>query len=93
MHHELRLDLVHRIKSDADYDQQTCSSEERGKTLADSEPHHEGRQYRNDREKDRARKRNLRQDVVDEVGSVLPGPDTRDEPALFLHVIRDIRSG
>ena len=83
-HHQLRLELLHRIEGDADDDQQRGSAEqERGTGLGD-----ENRRERRDRRQEqRAGERQPGEDAIEELGRWPAGPHPGDEPAVLLEVV------
>src|SRR6185312_7501467 len=64
-HHQLRLELLDRVESDADHDQDRGPAEKEVRArLVDQQ----GRQRRNGGEEDRARERQSRQDAIEIFG-------------------------
>src|SRR5690606_34609311 len=84
-HEEVRLDLLERVERDADEDEQARPAVEAGEARRDPGLRGERREDRDEAEEDRARQRDPRQDVVDELARLLARPDARDEAALPLH--------
>src|SRR5690349_22176063 len=82
-HEEMRLDLLKRIEADAHDDEKARAAEEAGEIRRHAHADHERRENRHDRQEDRSGERDLRKNVVDEIGRVLPGPDAGDESALL----------
>ena len=83
-HHQLRLELFHRVERHADDDEDRGPAEvERGRGLADEDR----RQRRDRREVQRPREREPREDAVEELGRRAPRPHPRDEPAVLLEVV------
>src|SRR3954453_19599268 len=82
-HHELRLELLHRVERHADHDQDRRSAEEEVRAgLADQERRQRGHQGK----EDRAGKRQPRQDAVQIFGRRPAWPHPGYEPAVLLEV-------
>src|SRR3954447_6818085 len=84
-HHQLRLELLHRVEGDAHDDEQRGAAEEEVRArLVD-----EDRRQRGDRgEVQRAGERQAREDPVEELRGRAPRPHPRDEAAELLQVLR-----
>jgi hypothetical protein len=86
-HHQLRLELLHRVQRDADHDQQRGAAEVealRGAGGGDDD----GRQRGHRRQVERAGQRQAGQDAVQELGRRPAWPHPRDEAAVLLQVVR-----
>src|SRR3954451_18387089 len=83
-HHQLRLELLHRVQGHADHDQDRRPAEVEGRRgLVD-----EDRRQRCDRgQVQRAREGQPRQDAIEELGRGSAWPHPGDEPAVLLQVL------
>ena len=83
-HHQLRLELLHRVQRDADDDQDRGAAEvEVGARLVDEDR----RQGRDRGQVERARERQPREDAVQELGRRPAWPHPGDEAAVLLEVV------
>ena len=85
-HH--RVDLLDRLKDDA-YDNDDRRSAE-GNACVEHTGEEE-RKERNDHKADSADKDNVVQYLCEILGCGLAGTNTRDEPARFLHIVRNLK--
>ena len=85
-HHQLRLDLLHRLEGDADRDQHGRASERELVERPVSE--HDRGDQRDGGQEQGPRKRDADEHVVQVVRRRRPGPDPRDEPALLADLVR-----
>src|SRR3990172_5104343 len=86
-HQEVRLHLADGVQRHADDDQEARAPEEERDVEG---PDQEVRQDRDQGQEDGARQRDPRERPVDELGLLLPRPPPRDEPAVLLHVVRQV---
>src|SRR3954451_10459359 len=84
-HHQLRLELLHRVEGDAHDDEQRGAAEEEVRARLVDEDRRQGRDRR---EVERAGERQAREDPVQELGGRPPRPHPRDEAAELLQVVR-----
>src|SRR3954452_9177921 len=83
-HHQLRLELLHRVQRDADDDEDRGAAEvEVRRGLRDEDR----RQSRDDGQIDRARERQSGEDAIQELGRRPPGSHPGDDPAVLLEVV------
>src|SRR5215208_5419591 len=83
-HHQLGLELLHRVQGDADDDQQRGSAEEEvGAGLV----YEDGWQRGDGRQVERARKGQASQDAIEELRRRAARPHPRNEPAVLLEVV------
>src|SRR6267143_5565092 len=83
---QVALDLLHRIEGDADHDQQRGAAElERHVVPGDQD----AGQHADRGDVDRAAEGDAREHVVDVIGGLLAGPDSRDVPAVLLQIVGD----
>src|SRR3954464_639103 len=83
-HHQLRLELLHRVEGHAHDDEQRGAAEEEVRArLVDQDR----RQGRDRREVQRAGERQAREDPVEELRGRAPRPHPRDEAAELLQVV------
>src|SRR6476619_2200142 len=85
--HQLALNLFHSVQSHADHDQHCGPAEREVLVVAAGHRKEEVRQDRHDAEIQGPRQRDPRQYELQVLGSRAAGPDTRNEPAVLLHVI------
>src|SRR6476469_383054 len=86
---QLRLDLLDRLEAHTDDDEDRGATEREVLVGAHEDESHE-RDERDDGEVEGTRHGDSGQDVVEVLGRGSPGPDTRDESAVLLHVVRDL---
>src|SRR5215208_1612217 len=83
-HHQLRLELLHRVQGDADDDQDRGSAEvEVRGSLVDED----GRERGHRGKVQGAGEGEAREDAVEELGGRPAGPHAGDEPAVLLEVV------
>src|SRR3954469_21084263 len=89
--HQLALDLLRRIESDADEDEHRGAAEREGLTGAGTaswqERERDDRQHRDRRQVERAGQGEARQDVLEVLRRRSARPDAGDEAAVLAHVV------
>src|SRR5918992_5641257 len=85
-HHELRLELLHRLEGDTDRDQQRRAPEQ--ELLLDQEHgEHDRGDERDGRQEQRTGQRDADEDVVQVLGGGAPRADAGDESAVLADVV------
>src|SRR5690606_11753499 len=74
-HEEVALHLLQRVQRHADEDEQAGAAEELREAGEDAELHDDGRQDGDEPDEERARQRDPREDVVDELAGLAARPD------------------
>ena len=90
MHHQVRLNLLERVKNNTYENQQGCTTEELREFLGYTKDASETWENGYKCQEDRTWKCNARHDLVKELSGLLARLDTRDEAVLRLDCIRHL---
>src|SRR5690606_2379857 len=89
-HQQVALDLLKGIQRHLHQDEEARTTEKDCKVLTDAGLHRKSGEDSYQTEKHRARERDARQDVVDELARLLARTDAGDKAALPLHRVRHL---